>query len=50
MWCSRVTVPLFLAAHEEQDHSRRLHAGIDLEQAGRREQGCKDDGAERGHK
>jgi hypothetical protein len=27
----------------------RLHAGSDLEQAGRTEQACKDDGSERGH-
>jgi integrase len=33
-----------LTARQQQDHARRLHAGSDLEQAGRTEQGCKDDG------
>ena len=39
-----------LTARQQQDHAGRLHAGSELEQASRTEQGCKDDGVERGSK
>jgi integrase len=38
-----------LEAREQPHHARRLHAGSELEQASRTEQGCKDDGLKRGH-
>jgi hypothetical protein len=34
-----------LTAREQQDHAGCLHAGSELEQASRTEQGCKDDGS-----
>ena len=42
------TVQELVAAHEQSDHAGCLHAGGELEQASCTEQGCKNDGVERG--
>ena len=38
-----------LKTRQQQDHTRRLHAGRELDETSRTEQGCKDDGSQRGH-
>ena len=40
--------PGALTTREQQNHAGGLHAGRDLEQAGRTEQGCENDGSESG--